>query len=87
MDEKHKMVATWIQRTKNLADKLPKDDKKRQCNIKETPGLEELKDAATNDSSAPSKESTSPTTTVQQTPAPPAQPQQTSPYKIRHEWY
>jgi suppressor of G2 allele of SKP1 len=87
MDEKHKMVATWIQRTKNLADKLSEDDEKRQCNIKETPDAEELKDAAPNGPLAPSKESTSPTTTVNATPAPHAQPQQTPADKIRHEWY
>ena len=87
MDEKHKMVATWIQRTKNTVDKLPEDDEKRRCNIKETPDPEELKDAATNASPAPSKEPATPTSGAKASPAPPAQPQQTPADKIRHEWY
>lgn len=36
-DEKHKMLPTWLQKTKTSLDKLDENDEKRQCVVKEMP--------------------------------------------------
>jgi suppressor of G2 allele of SKP1 len=86
MDEKHKMVAMWAQKTKMALDKLDEGDEKRQCNVKEIPDAAEVKDSATN-GSAPPASPASTSATMQASPTPPPQPQQTPVDKIRHEWY
>ena len=76
MDEKHKMVAIWIHKSKTALEKLDEGDEKKQCNVRETPDAEELTKGGSN--------GTAPPATPQ---SPPAPPQQTPADKIRHEWY
>lgn len=87
MDEKHKMVPTWMQKTKMTMEKPDVSDEKKQCHVTETPDAEELKASVASSSSAPSGDSASSTSTLQTPPAPPPQLQQTATDKIRHEWY
>ncbi|KAK3698110.1 Cochaperone protein [Vermiconidia calcicola] len=87
MDEKHKMVPTWMQKTKMAIDKLDGSDEKKKCNVKETPEKEEaseVKESAGNAASSTNCASAAPA--VQTKPTPTA-PQQTPADKIRHEWY
>ena len=86
MDEKHKMVAMWAQKTKMALDKLDDGDEKKKCNVKEIPEETELKDSTTNGSLPPASPGAS-SATMQESPTPPPQPQQTPADKIRHEWY
>ena len=76
MDEKHKMVAMWIQKTKTTLEKLDEGDEKKQCNVQETPDSEELKRRVSNGSAV-----------LPFPPPPVSPPQQTPAEKIRHEWY
>ena len=76
MDEKHKMVAIWIHKSKTALEKLDEGDEKKQCNVQETPDAEELKKGGSSGTAAPA--------TPQ---SPPGPPQQTPADKIRHEWY
>ncbi|KAK5164613.1 Cochaperone protein [Saxophila tyrrhenica] len=75
MDEKHKMVATWIGRNEMSLKKLEDGDARKQCTVKETP--EVSGDVLEEVANAPTSTSTSQ----------PAAPQQTPADKIRHEWY
>jgi suppressor of G2 allele of SKP1 len=73
MDEKHKMVAIWIQKTKTTLEKLDEGDEKKQCNVQETPDSGEHKKGGSNGTAVPA--------------TPQSPPQQTPADKIRHEWY
>ena len=97
MDHKHKMIPTWLQKTKMALEKLGDDDEKRKCSVKETPEAEEsskeVKEdgkeakedgkAATNGASNADGTASAPA----QTALPPAPQQHTPADKIRHEWY
>lgn len=84
MNEKHKMLPTWAQKTKMALEKLGPDDEKRKCNVKETPELEE----STSVGSSTNKPATNGrTSSGNGTTSTPVAPQQTAPDKIRHEWY
>ena len=80
MNEKYKAIPSWAQKTKMALDKLDASDEKRQCNIQETPDLDETATKANGESKSAANGNTS-------NPAGPAAPQQTAPEKIRHEWY
>ncbi|KAK3047720.1 Cochaperone protein [Extremus antarcticus] len=78
MEDKHKMVGTWIGRNDNSLKRLAAGDVRAQCVVSETPEVDangEVKTlpAANGSSSVPA--------------APVAAPQQTPAEKIRHEWY
>lgn len=88
MDEKHKMVGTWIQKTKMSLEKLAEDDAKRKCNVKETPELDEGQPTESeNETSSVANGGAPLSSQATTTSAPGATPQQTPPDKIRHEWY
>ena len=84
MDDKHKMVPTWIQKTKMALDKLDDGDARRQCNIEETPTL---KQAVPVESSTFAPVANGSSTSTNGTTSTTSPPQQTAPDKIRHEWY
>ena len=86
-DEKHKMVPTWLQKTKLSLERLDEDDEKRQSTIKEIP---QAGDRAVKSNGEAGTSNTSTTTheAASSSAAPaPAAPQQTAADKIRHEWY
>lgn len=88
MDEKHKMVPTWLQKNKMALDKLPEDDERRKCNVVETPS--ETETAAVEQAQSSSSGAAQEDPKTLQIPAGssgPAVAQQTQPDKIRHEWY
>ena len=91
MDEKHKMVAMWVHKTKMVLQKLDEGDEKKKCTVKETPEVSsESSGSKREDSKASVNGASNGTTSQSQHPgssATPTQPQQTPPDKIRHEWY
>lgn len=84
MNEKHKMVDMWTQKTKKALEKLDAGDEKGVCTAKETPDFEDVVMAENGASKPPTNGSSSVAGVVS---APPTAPQQTAPDKIRHEWY
>lgn len=84
MQEKHKMIATWEQFNKNAVAKLEPGDKRRVCNVEETPKAEEVTGPTASEDKTSSNGGTQKATKVV---ALPSAPQQTAPEKIRHEWY
>ncbi|KAK3704627.1 Cochaperone protein [Vermiconidia calcicola] len=87
MDEKHKMVPTWIQKTKMAMGKLDDSDQKNKCNVKETPEKEEASEVKESVGNAASSTNGANAAPAVQTKPTPSAPQQTPADKIRHEWY
>jgi len=79
LDPKHKMLTVWAHKTTNSLQKLDEYDDRRKCGIQETPSAEE--------SITPQSSHATVSDAVPTAPAPVVMAQQTTPDKIRHEWY
>ena len=84
MDEKHKMVPTWMQKSKLALGKLETGDEKGAVKVKETPEAEESSGSA---DTGKARTDGAASASQHQAPTAPSQPRQTPPDKIRHEWY
>ncbi|WPH03766.1 SGS-domain-containing protein [Acrodontium crateriforme] len=79
LNNKHKQLDLYLNMTANAIKKLPEDDEKRVCTVKEVPDVEAI----------PSEESSvgSSNTPTNSAPAVSAAPQPTAADKIRYDWY
>ncbi|TKA29536.1 hypothetical protein B0A50_03549 [Salinomyces thailandicus] len=89
MQSDHKSADMWIKRTQTALERLPEDDEKRMCTVKETPdldatGVTPASPAITSNGTAQTTSTSAPSNP---TTATSAAPQQTPGDKIRHEWY
>jgi suppressor of G2 allele of SKP1 len=74
-------VGMWLQKCKSALEKLDENDEKRKRTVTETPTPQERAgDIVTSNSAAPATSTSTAASTT-------STPQQTTPDKIRHEWY